>query len=69
MTMTKGAKKAWNVVAVIAGVVALSLIVQTARYWNQVKGLKQGEAVSLPNNYFPFQGNYTANAQGKIMKA
>lgn len=62
-------KKILKTVGIIVGVIATVVIVQYVRFWNQVKTLASGSTIVLPNHYFPFNGSFQADANGKVTKA
>lgn len=67
MTQANQAKLG-KTIGVIIGIIVVAIAVQFSRFYSKTKDLKQGMAVVLPNNFFPFQGNYTKNAAGKVVK-
>jgi ABC-type metal ion transport system substrate-binding protein len=56
-------------ISVIVGVVLVAFGVQWARFYSQVSKLENGSAVSLPNNYWPFNNTYMRGVDGKVKKA
>lgn len=62
-------KKPSHVIGTIVAIVVIAIGVQWARFYNKVHKLGNEMGAVIPANYFPFNGTYIRDANGKIKRA
>lgn len=61
-------KKIGQIVGTIVAIIGAAFLVQWGRFANATRKLTAGQATMLPANYFPFNGTFLRDEQGKIEK-
>lgn len=67
--MTEANKKIAQTIAIIVGVVIAAIGVQFARFRIKISELELNQGAVLPANFFPFNGTYIKDNNGKITKS
>lgn len=61
-------KKPGHVIGTIVTIIVIAVLVQWARFGSAIHALQNGQAIVLPANYFPFNGFWGKDINGKTTK-
>lgn len=67
--MNEQQQKIAKTISIIVGIILAAIGVQFARFKMKTNEIELNQGVSLPANYFPFNGTFIKDNNGNVIKA